>query len=979
MRNPLPRAWPFKFAASLLLLVATAGAHFDDPAAQGSRQDAVLIDEYGNIRFGDEEARLDNFAVELQNYPDSEGHIVYFQSWTGAIGAAKARAERARDYLIYSRGVDELRLRIVQGRYREEFAIQLWRTRAGGAVPLGADGPGEPDASQSLPTLDIRTLNAGRVMSLAFSPDGKVLAVARGDSRDASENTVELWSVSTGREFRTLEGRGVSVENVAFSRDGKLLAGGGRDGVVRLWDVSSGASVGVIRAGANGVSSVAFSPRVRMLASADGTRMIKLWDVPSGRQIGRLTGEANESISQVVFSPDGQTLASASGIVTDGVVGNGKVKIWKLGARLPSRVMEHDFSVASVAYSSDGKLLSSVLGDTIKVWDLSRDVQPLVIGDGVEFLSARSVAFGPGDKYLVGSAGGMDTESILFAWDVDTGRQLAKVHGDVYRINAVAFSDDGKVLASGGADRVTKLWEVLPASDGLEIKQLLGLIPVGTKDWLAFTPDGLFDGTPSAWRQTFWRFTQGGALPVEAFFGEFFHPDLLADVLGGKRPRATQSVAEKDRRQPRVEIALADSQASGQPVPAGEVAVFVKVSSAPVADGALTGGARDVRLFRDGMLVKYWPGAMLQGAGSATLTAVVSLLPGPNRLTAYAFNDDNIKSSDAEIVVPGPEQPRRPSSMYILAVGVNRYSARGLDLRYAVPDARAFGAEVKRQQDRLGEYAETVVVPLTDEQATKHNILHAIRRLGERAPTPLRAGAPGQLEKLKFAGPADAIIVYFAGHGLAVGQRFYLIPHDVSCGGRRKEDVDGAEFDQLTQCGISDLELETAFRDVPAGRILLVIDACNSGQALEADERRRGPMNSKGLAQLAYEKGMYILTAAQSYQAARETRRLGHGVLTYVLVHEGLRGTLPDREPRDGQVSLREWLDFAAERVPRVELARVARDRKVRRHSRPAERREALGVQRPRVFYRREPEERLLIVARPGASSNRRARGPERR
>ena len=81
-----------------------------------------------------------------------------------------------------------------------------------------------------------------------------------------------------------------------------------------------------------------------------------------------------------------------------------------------------------------------------------------------------------------------------------------------------------------------------------------------------------------------------------------------------------------------------------------------------------------------------------------------------------------------------------------------------------------------------------------------------------------------------------------------------------------------------------------------------MIDACNSGQALEAEEKRRGPMNSKGLAQLAYEKGMYILTAAQSYQAALETSQLGHGYLTFALVEEGLKKGMADRRPKDGLV-----------------------------------------------------------------------------
>lgn len=101
----------------------------------------------------------------------------------------------------------------------------------------------------------------------------------------------------------------------------------------------------------------------------------------------------------------------------------------------------------------------------------------------------------------------------------------------------------------------------------------------------------------------------------------------------------------------------------------------------------------------------------------------------------------------------------------------------------------------------------------------------------------------------------------------------------------------------MLEHSISDLELDQAFERVDAGQILLVIDACNSGQALEAEEKRRGPMNSKGLAQLAYEKGMYVLTAAQSYQAAQEAAhsyldlqsktgsgRKSGGVLTMLIV-----------------------------------------------------------------------------------------------
>jgi len=112
---------------------------------------------------------------------------------------------------------------------------------------------------------------------------------------------------------------------------------------------------------------------------------------------------------------------------------------------------------------------------------------------------------------------------------------------------------------------------------------------------------------------------------------------------------------------------------------------------------------------------------------------------------------------------------------------------------------------------------------------------------------------------------------------------------------------------------------------------------------------------------LAYEKGMPILTAAKSYQAALEAAPLGHGLLTYALVDEGLKKGEADTSPRDGIVLLREWFDFATTRVPQLSID-AAKSRGVASDRTPA-------AQEPRVFYRREPEKEPLVVAKlPGSS-----------
>jgi hypothetical protein len=116
---------------------------------------------------------------------------------------------------------------------------------------------------------------------------------------------------------------------------------------------------------------------------------------------------------------------------------------------------------------------------------------------------------------------------------------------------------------------------------------------------------------------------------------------------------------------------------------------------------------------------------------------------------------------------------------------------------------------------------------------------------------------------------------------------------------------------------------------------------------------------------------MYILTAAQSYQAALEAAQLGHGLLTYALVEEGLKTPIADVEPKDGLLSAREWLDFATERVPQMQEAKMKETRGVGLEIAFTEGEQNIAdpekrtLQRPRVFYRRELEASPLVIAKP--------------
>jgi uncharacterized caspase-like protein len=460
----------------------------------------------------------------------------------------------------------------------------------------------------------------------------------------------------------------------------------------------------------------------------------------------------------------------------------------------------------------------------------------------------------------------------------------------------------------------------------------------------------LFDGSPAAWNQILWRFSSRllDVAPVELFFNEYYYPGLLAEIYAGKRPIAPQNISQKDRRQPLVKLLVDDAQVAAANSGSRNVAVKLEVSQAPA-------GAQDVRLFRNGALVKAWRGDVLKGQGRVILEAQIPIVAGANRLTAYAFNRDNVKSSDATLTVIGSESLKQPGTLYILAVAVNKYANSQFDLRYAVADATDFAAELQNQEQKLKNFGRTEIIPLHDAQATKPNILGAMTSLAARVK------------------PEDAVVVYYAGHGTAQQNQFYLIPHDLGYQGPRNK-IDATSLKTVLSRSISDRELERAFEGIDAGRLLLVIDACNSGQALEAEEKRRGPMNSKGLAQLAYEKGIYILTAAQSYQAAMEPSDLKHGLLTYALVEEGLKKAAADAEPKDGELVVREWFSYVMKRVPQMQEDRMRAASQSGRQLVYVEGEEETdatkrNVQRPRVFYRRELEERPFKIATFGPPS----------
>jgi WD40 repeat protein/uncharacterized caspase-like protein len=770
------------------------------------------------------------------------------------------------------------------------------------------------------------------ISSLAFSRDGRWFASA------ATDSAIRLWEVATGRELPRLTGHSGYATTIAFSPDSRLLASGSASGEIKVWDVASNQLAFGLPSQAGNINRVAFGPDSKLLASVGMDQRIQIWDLET-KQSRVLAGHTDE-ITSVVFVDERQLISGGR---------DKTIRLWDL--QTGSVVASLDNSGAEVnalAVSSDGKMLAAGNADnTVRLWQLPNPAPVKTLtGHNAE---VWTIAFSPDSKSL--ASGSSDHKVLL--WDLESTAAPRELLGNSETVTSVTFSADGKWLLAGSDDGSTLLWNRLTG----ELRAMIVSAPV-TDDWLVATPDGLFDGSPESWNRMLWRF--GGltfnVVPVEAYFNEFYSPGVLADIFAGKNPRAPNDIAQKDRRQPQINV---KAGVENNTATTRNLNIEIEVRGAPAdKDHQTDSGARDLRLFRNGLLIKRWTGDLLQNGGMRTLHTTIQIVAGENRISAYAFNTDNIKSLDSNVVVYGANGLSRQGTLNLLMIGVEQYENPRFNLKYPVDDAGEMSAQLRAQQERLGRYKPIVTIPLINAEATKRNMLLALAQLGGANPAPLPRNAPKILAGITPVQPEDAVIVYFSGHGTALKDRFYLIPHDLGYMGRQ-DAIDGAGLITILSHSISDEELVQALEPIDAGQLLVIIDACKSGQALQSTEARQGPMNTKGLAQLAYEKGIYVLTASQSFEVAFEADALKHSYLAYALLEEGLKKRAADRNG-DGSIFLKEWFDYASERVPQIRRKRNQQSKELVEDE-PDEQK----VQRPRAFYTRETGARRFLVAQP--------------
>jgi len=327
------------------------------------------------------------------------------------------------------------------------------------------------------------------VLSAAYSPDGKRLATIGNDG------TVQLWDPSSRRELLRIAGTTqpsdvVTIQRVVFSPNGKLLAA--CDGSeIKLYDPASGSELRALTGHPADVTAIVFSADGRYIASGGVDGSVIIWEAAGGSIHARLAGHT-ATIEGLAFSPDGQWLVTAGD--------DDALNLWNVA----TGDLLHDYSdftaeVGGPAFSPDGSLLAFTDG-TVHVWQLTFTTEngstTVANREIYNIPGAASETFSPDGTQLAGISG-----TQIKIWDAATGRELRSLVGHTDWVMGIAYSPDGRSLASTSLDGTAKIWDLGPGDEVLAVRG--SVTNYGTR--VVYSPDGrLFatnggDGSATLW------------------------------------------------------------------------------------------------------------------------------------------------------------------------------------------------------------------------------------------------------------------------------------------------------------------------------------------------------------------------------------------------------------------------------------------------------------------------------------------------
>lgn len=724
------------------------------------------------------------------------------------------------------------------------------------------------------------------ITSLTISADGSFLASA--DNHLGASN-VKIWDWTSSREYRTiiLNEPGFYY-HMRFSHNNKELLIMGSDNII-IFDLVSGKEIKKIdirnENQKNNPDAVLtkygltrYSPALKFPVGSYPHAVKKF---PNGKLAHAFNSE--ESSFDFYRISDGKKILqireNKEDFVKQYVEDFSNYQQDYLGGWLNNAILTPDYR-----YLVIGGNWHEEKSPTIKIYDVNTGKKVRELG---EIATTNTVLIGkPFNRYLMNFDFGENSHVII--WDTQSsGKPLfflkkrkgwfGEEFGKFYEKNIVK-DKDGVILLSSESPSVdgqyiAKLNKgnyTIGLHDKKSDKEIARFISFTDGEWVVITPEGYFNASPGGAKHLNVRVGMN-VYSIDNFYEKFFNPVHVASVLQDKKTEGLADIRQGIKPPPEVRIV------SPQPDDRFNTdSITIKVAAKDTG-----GGIDEIRLYHNGKaLGDDQRGLKLVGTGAEkTRDFTVTLVDGLNTFRAVGFSSDRTESNGAEITVQ-LAAPAKDVSLYVFAVGINKYKNPALNLNYAVPDAKGI-AGFFRQSQRL--FKNVNIIEIYDEEATKEGIL-------------------AKLDELTKTNPQDAVLIYLAGHGENVKDVWYFIPHELTYPEREEH---------VQTKGISSAELAAAMKNINAQKMLMLVDACKSGAALFAF---RGFEDRKALSQLSRSTGTHVVAASTKDQFAAEVKELGHGVFTYTLL-EGLKGKAAGGTDT---VTVRKLMSYIEEQLPEI-------------------------------------------------------------
>ena len=691
--------------------------------------------------------------------------------------------------------------------------------------------------------------SAGPVTAMNVSPDGRYLISVSEDL------TPRVWDLQEGRQIIKLRKLAGASHAALFLPDSRSFVTADDSGAVGLWSIPGENKMRDFPGHQGAVTALALSQDGTTMASAGADKTIQVFSVQDGRPIAAFRGLA-AGVTALDIGPTGEFLIGGDEA--------GSVHIWELrtGAEVTTTAA-HRGPVRAVRFGIDETEFFSAGDDGAARHWIAGETAPAreYAGTGAALVS---LALDSGkDRVAAGAADGG-----LLVWGTEDSKPTLSLPAHGGALRQVVFDIGGERVLTAGDDAITRIWDLASTTMLVQL--------ISTKGgWATVDEDGRFDGDNKALNDVEWV-TDTQALPIDHFSDDYYEPGLLHKKRLGTGDMATaaaRTIKDGILPPPTSEITLPGAAASTERL---EVSVVTRDQG---------GGVEEVLLYHNGKIVDRAKKvdekrATEQELDVLTTTYRVRAVAGHNRFNATAISSEKVLGMYAEAAIE-VDIKARPPQLHVLAIGINSYKDKRLDLNYGRPDAQAIATAL--QQTRGSLFGEVVVHELYDDKATKQGVYAALDALGD-------------------TNPEDVVVIYVASHGINLDDEWYMVPHEFTL---------PLTKDKLREIGVPSLEIRERMAKIEARRTFLMIDACKSGTATTAFEDE---IDRRALRRLGRSVGMHVMAATANDQQAVEVNTLGHGVFTYTIL-AALRGDA-DTAPADGNVTVQEIVLFAEEEVP---------------------------------------------------------------